>query len=70
MTTNDMKFTPAQIRDWKAYERVRKSGHYNMYDPRARLETGLSGERYSFVMQNFSKLEEECLKLDGPAESK
>jgi hypothetical protein len=52
-TTN---FTPKQLSDWKAYERVRKSGRYNMFDPRARRLTGLIGNDYSFVMDNFTEL--------------
>lgn len=50
------EFTAAQIADWKAYERVRKGGRYNMYDPRARAATKLSGDRHAFVMKNFSAL--------------
>lgn len=53
-----MNFTPDDLKDWKAYERVRKSGKFNMYDPRARKATKLNGERYSFVMKNFTKLKE------------
>ena len=56
MTTAN--FTPKQLADWKAYERVRQGGWWSMYDPRARRATRLSGERYSFVMQNYSELKE------------
>lgn len=49
-------FTAKQIADWKRYEKVRAGGKYNMFDPRARQATGLSMERYSFVMQNYSEL--------------
>lgn len=51
-----IQFTEQQLADWKNYEQVRKSGHYNMYFPQAREATGLSGERYSFVMDNYSEL--------------
>lgn len=51
-----MIFTAKQISDWRAYERVRKDGRWNMYDPNARNATGLSAERYRFVMQNFAGL--------------
>ena len=54
-----MTFTPQDIADWKAYERVRERGAYNMFDPRARRATGLSGERYSFVMRHYSALRAE-----------
>jgi len=54
--TETPTFTADDLDDWKSYERVRKGGRYNMFDPRARRATGLSGERYSFVMKHFSKL--------------
>lgn len=54
-------FTQQQLLDWKAYERVRQSGRWNMFDPRARRETKLSSERYSFVMKHYSDLKE-CAK--------
>lgn len=49
-------FTPAQIAAWKAYERVRKGGNWNMYDPRARKATRLDSDSYVFVMRNYSAL--------------
>ena len=49
-------FKPEDFSAWKLYERVRKGGKWNMFDPRARRATGLSGERYSFVMRNYSAL--------------
>ncbi|MGP1666938.1 MAG: hypothetical protein ACTS5I_13695, partial [Rhodanobacter sp.] len=51
-----MEFTKEQLRDWKTYERVRAGGRYNMFDPRARLATGLGPEKYSFVMGNYDEL--------------
>lgn len=42
--------------DYMAYERVRKGGRYNMFDPRARRSTGLSQEQYLAVMKHFGKL--------------
>ena len=41
-----------------AYEKVRRSGKYNMFDPLARYESRLSEEDYIWVMQNYSKLHE------------
>lgn len=51
-----MKFTEQQLSDWKRYEKARKAGKYNMLDPRARRETGLGPERYSFALRNYSEL--------------
>jgi hypothetical protein len=50
-------FTPQQLADWKAYERVRKSGRYNMFDPRARRANRLGPEAYSFTMKFFTELQ-------------
>lgn len=58
MTDQKLKFTSQQLADWRAYEKVRKGGRFNMFDPRARAATGLSSERYSFVLKNFSELKE------------
>lgn len=51
-------FTAKQIADWRAYERVRQSGRFNMYDPRARRATKLDDEVYAFVMDHYSELRE------------
>lgn len=40
------------------YERVRRSGLYNMFDPNARALTGLSKEDCVWVMENYSELNE------------
>ena len=53
MATN---FTADDLKNWKAYERVRKGGRYNMFDPRARIAARLSPAQYSFVMKNFTEL--------------
>lgn len=41
-----------------AYEKVRRSGLYNMFDPNARALTGLSKEDYVWVMENYNELNE------------
>lgn len=53
---SEIQFTADDIQDYWDYEEVRQGGKWNMLDPRARQATGLSGERYSFVMHNFSAL--------------
>ena len=45
-----------------AYEKVRQSGKYNMYDPRAKQKTRLTAEEYMFVMRNYSALAEKYKK--------
>lgn len=49
-------FTKTQLKHYAAYERVRQSGQYNMWDPHARLAAGLTKEDYVFVMENFTAL--------------
>lgn len=51
------KFTPEQIKHFKAYEKVRKGGLYNMFDSAAIHSSGLSKPNYLFVMKNYSELE-------------
>jgi hypothetical protein len=53
-----MNYTKHQIKAFKSYERVRKEGHYNMFDSRARLASGLTKEEYLFVMENYSELKD------------
>jgi hypothetical protein len=53
-----MKFTRKQIHQFRSYEMVRKSGHYNMFSSQARLATCLTKEEYLFVMENYSELKE------------
>ena len=50
------KHTPEQIHAWLKYERVRKSGRYNMFDPRARRSAKLTGDEYLYCMKNFCSL--------------
>jgi len=52
-----MEFTEAQISNFKAYEKVRASGKYNMFDPRAIRASGLPQSEYIFVMDNYTALE-------------
>ena len=49
-------FTKAELFAFRAYEKVRTRGRFNMFDPRARRETGLSADRYSFVMKHYTEL--------------
>lgn len=50
------KFTDAELNNWRSYEEVRAEGRYNMFDPNARLLTGLSRADYGFCMDNYSAL--------------
>jgi len=49
-------YTQQQINNFRAYEFVRSSGHYNMFSAEARLSSGLTKEEYIFVMENYSEL--------------
>lgn len=51
-----MQFTQQQLADWRAYERVRQGGRYNMFDPRARTLTKLNEKRYTFTLCNYGEL--------------
>jgi hypothetical protein len=41
---------------YRAYERVRASSRFNMYDPRAQQAAGLRQDEYVFVMSNYEAL--------------
>lgn len=49
-------YTTEQIKNFTAYEAVRKSGKFNMYDRRAIERTGLDSKAYFFVMKNYTEL--------------
>lgn len=53
------KHTPEQIGWFRKYEKVRRLGRFNMFDPRARKSSGLSPDEYNYVMQNFETLHEQ-----------
>ena len=53
------RYNERDIIDWRAYERVREGGVYNMFDPRARIMTGLSQERYIFILGNYSTIQDQ-----------
>ena len=49
-------YTQEDLDDFEAYEKVRRSGKYNMYSPDAKLATGLTDERFMFVLKHYSAL--------------
>ena len=51
-----MKFTTEQLLHFEAYEQVRESGKYNMFDPRAKQAAGLTRDQHIFVMENYNAL--------------
>jgi len=53
------KYSREVINDWKRYERVRLGGAYNMFDPRAREATGLTQERYVFLLKHYADIAEQ-----------
>ena len=57
-------FSAEQVDNWHAYEEVRASGRFNMFDPNARALTGLSREEYMFTLKNYSGLKA-AAKLEG-----
>ena len=49
-------FTPRQVADWRAFEKVRLRGTLSMFDRRARETAGLRREECLFVMQHYAGL--------------
>ena len=52
-----MTFTAEQLADFKAFRFLQGTGKYNMIDPRARIATGMTAERYQFVIAHYSELQ-------------
>lgn len=50
-------FTKEQLDDFRAYKRVQMSNRFNMLSPQARRATGLSEDRYGFVLDNYDGLD-------------
>lgn len=55
-----MQFSEAEISNWRAYERVRRLGKFNMFDPRARSMTGMSSDEWVFCMKHYAALREQA----------
>jgi hypothetical protein len=51
-----MTFTDQQLKNWAAYEKVRLSAEFNMFDRRAAVAAGLRQEEHLFCMENYSAL--------------
>ena len=51
-----MPIEPTDEEMFLDYEEVRMSGNYNMFDSRARIETGLTEDQYLYVMENYTRL--------------
>jgi len=57
------RYSDRDIVDWRTYERVRLTGYYNMFDPRAREMTGLTRERYIFILKNYSGIQDQLAEV-------
>lgn len=42
--------------EFVAYERVRQKGTWNMFDPNARLATGLDKDTYAAIMHHYASV--------------
>lgn len=51
-----MTFTPEQLKNWEAYEKVRQSAECNMFDRRAGEAAGLTPEQHLFCMEHYAAL--------------
>ena len=47
--------------DFRAYEKVRARGRWNMFDPMAKRATGLDNETYIGVMRYYTELAKKYL---------
>ena len=51
-----MKLEDISEQAFKAYERVRVRGLWNMFDPNAQRASGLDSETYSAIMRHYGQL--------------
>jgi hypothetical protein len=51
-----MTSTTEQIEDWESFEEIRATNRFNMFDPAARIATGLTREQFLFCMANYDAL--------------
>lgn len=56
METTEAKFSKTQLNNWWSYEKIRRSGKYNMFDRLAQIVSGLTEEEYFFCIDNYSLL--------------
>ena len=56
-----MSFTPEQLQQYARFERVRKSGRFNMWAPQAAAAARLTPEEQVFVIDNFEALQVQYL---------
>lgn len=49
-------FSQKQIDNWKAYEQIRLSGLFNMFDPRAQRVSEMSKDEWLFCISNYASL--------------
>lgn len=61
-----MKVTKQEFAE---YVRVQMSGLFNMFNPHARLATGLSREKYLYIIKNYAALKEKYGIGKGKKES-
>lgn len=53
-----MKYSEQQLNNWRAYEQVRESGLFNMFDPRAQSMTTMSASEWVFCMEHYNDLKQ------------
>lgn len=51
-----MKVTDVSKEDFMAYEGIRESGMYNMFDPRARDMAGLDRKVWATIIHHYDEL--------------
>lgn len=57
-----MNYTKRQIADWRAFEKVRRSGKFNMFHKHAHDAAGLRLDEVLFTMQHFAGLRDAAKK--------
>ena len=51
------RFSHRDENDWNIFERNKIAGFYNIYDPRSQIMTGLTKERYDFILGYYEEIQ-------------
>ncbi len=59
-----MQFSQYQIKNWRAFEAIRQSGAFNMFDPRARALSDMSPAEWVYCMEHYAELKSQANKSE------
>ena len=66
-----MVYSEKAERNWKAYEKVRRSGEFNMITEAAKAshKAGLDWQEYRFIIGNYAGIQNQIVEKYGTVEA-